>query len=211
MKSFVFGLLLILSVFSSHAQKKDSTMSLHIIGDKVYADKASYSLSFSYYFENNTEKHLMVLDYYEPCAWEDPTVWSDSGRTRGLVLHILDESGQEVYPNQNDSARFRPDYKTDSIAFYELYHEKNRRGYLDHTRMLRPKQSLINTFSLKLNKRKCFEEATFVFDRSKKYRVYLSYTAGSDVEELANHSVMNRHDKVFHGIIRSAEVELLFK
>src|SRR6478735_1161662 len=141
-RSSVFALFFFLSLSSKsqHVISGDSLLELHIIGDKICLDKKG-NLEFSYFFKNTSEEHLIVIDYYEPCLWENPLYQhlSDSGRTLGLVLEILDSAGNVVQPARPlyvDSLADK--MHQDSLAFYETYHNKNLQEYEYHTRVLKP-------------------------------------------------------------------------
>ena len=201
-----------LSSKSQHVISGDSLLELHIIGDKVCFDKKG-NLEFSYFFKNTSEEHLIVIDYYEPCLWENPLYQhpSDSEYTQGLMLEILDSVGNVLQPTRPLYADHLADkMHQDSLAFFESYHSKNLQEYEYHTRVLKPGTSLINFFSLKSSKRKCFRAGTFQFDQSKPYRLRFSYVTFTDSKDLVNHSMIRKQDVMFVGKIVAKEVPLCF-
>lgn len=204
---FVLFLLVSLATKGQHLISGDSLLELHIIGEKICLDKKG-NLEFSYFFKNTSEEHLVIIDYYEPCLWENPSYLhpKDSALTLGLVLEILDSAGNVLHPA-------RPEHDAlgqDSLTHYEAYHAKNLREYEYHTRVLRPKTSLINFYSLRPSKRKCYRTGTFDFDRSKSYRLRLSYLTFPDANDLVNHSMIRKQDVVFVGKVVAKEVPLCF-
>jgi hypothetical protein len=93
---------------------------LKIIGDKLCINKGNLLLSFSYYYENNTQDHVTILDYYDTCYWEDFN--QDSTRSEALVLVIKDDSGKIVLPTSKIDSLHLSDhekYSIDSAEYYE--------------------------------------------------------------------------------------------
>jgi hypothetical protein len=218
MLRWIAFILISLASLSGYAQliaSGDSLILLKIIGEKVCIDKKG-NLSFSYYYENISPNPLIVLDYYDPCIWENPHLYlaSDSLPTLGLVASIKNDLGEEILPvlDSHSLDSIPPEkYRIDSLAFYEVYEPKKTLEYLDHTRVLKPQKPLINFFSLKPNKRKCFLPGQFTFDPERKYTIRLFYLAHADAATLINHSTVKKEDHLFVGKIMSNEVELCFE
>jgi hypothetical protein len=208
----------LLNAIGSHAQelvRGDSLLTLHILGDKICAEKNTLNLSFTYYFESQSNEHLIIIDHYETCFWEKPrTDTSDQEATKGLYVVIKDDSGQVVLPARDLSFQDSTQHKEQWLqneAFSTLYDQTLLKDWEFHTRILRPKDTYMNLFTLKLNKRKCYSPATFHFDPTRNYYLSLHYVAGEDALELINKSYLGKTDRLFVGEIRSNEVELCLK
>ena len=208
------GIIWLLILNSLYALSQDTSgISLQIIDANVCFNKKTSALNFSYYFENHSDKHMVIIDYYEPCPWEKQRHISDSAYIPGLVLRIKDDLGQLVLPTiVPDTAAMQHDlYIQDSLNYFEDYNKTRNKNYLFHTRSLRPKDVLVNLYNLRINKRKCFYKSVFTFDYSRKYTVSLYYLAKEDVHTLANYAVLNKDDVLFVGELISNEVSLCFK
>ncbi len=211
MKYFITITFLLSFSIICHSQS-DSTLQLKIIGDKLCINKEKLLLSFSYYYENNTKDNIAILDYYDPCYWEDFNV--DSTRSEALVLVIKDDSGKIVLPSSKIDSLYVLDherYSTDSVAFYEKYKRQQEKDHLFYTCVLRPKDVLINLYTIRLNKRKCFQSKKFEFDFSRKYFFSLYYLSKEDISQLVNHSMLGHDTQLFKGKLQSNEVELCWK
>ncbi len=212
------GVVLVLAHLLAHSQPiitGDSLVSIGIIGDKVCIDKKG-NLNFSYFYQNKSSNYVILLDYYDPCIWENPVFYmkEDSLHTLGLFVSIQNDQGEEMLPVRNalssDSAV--PEFvHQDSIAFYEAHEKQKSEDYEYHTRVLKPKTSMINFFSLKLNKRKCFGEGEFKFDPNRKYTVRLHYVTQADMIHLLDPSMIHKSDHAFVGKVMSEKVELCFE
>lgn len=207
--------LILLGLLSIHAFcQYDSIITLRIIDQKICYNKKTSALNFSYYFENHSDSHLVIIDYYEPCVWENPLNRLDSNQTFGLVLKIVDDSGKVLLPTvviDSVAMSHHEKYTSDSTRFFEVYERTRDKDYLFHTRSLRPLDVLINLYNLKMNKRKCFYKSTFAFDYTRKYKIHLYYQSNEDVAKLVRHSVLNKDDVLFIGTLKSNEVDLCFK
>ena len=211
MKYYITLSFLLLFSIICHSQS-DSTIQLKIIGNKLCINKQNLLLSFSYYYENNTKNNVAILDYYDPCFWEDFN--QDSTRSEALVLVIKDDSGKIVLPTNKIDSLYLSDhekYSIDSSAFYEKYKHQQEKDHIFHTRVLRPKDILINLYTIKLNKRKCFQAKKFEFDFSRKYFFSLYYLSKNDIFQLLNHSILEHDTQLFKGKLQSNEVELCWK
>lgn len=210
LKIFIFLGLLSIDAFCQH----DSIITLRIIDQKICYNKKTSALNFSYYFENHSDSHLVIIDYYEPCVWENPRNKLDSNQTLGLILRIVDDSGKVLLPTvviDSVAMLHHEQYTSDSTKFFEVYERARDKEYLFHTRSLRPLDVLINLYNLKLNKRKCFYKTSFVFDYSRKYKIQLYYQSNEDVAKLVRYSVLGKDDVLFVGTLKSNEVDLCFK
>jgi len=192
--------------------QSDSSLSLHIIGEKVVVNKEKLLLNFSYYYENQLANDVAVVDYYSPCFWED--AHQDTSKSSFLVLIIKDDSGKIVLPTQPIDSVYSSDHDkflVDSTQFYDKFEKMQKLDFVFHTRVLHPKDVLINLFTMKLNKRKCFQARYFDFDFSRKHTISLFYLAKDDILLLLNKTVLKPDDEVFLGKIHSNEVELIFR
>lgn len=190
----------------------DSSISLHIIGEKVYVNKEKLLLNFSYYYENHLSKDAIVMDYYNPCFWEE--AHQDTTKSQFLVLVILDDSGKVVLPKQHPDTLYSKNHElflADSTHFYEKFYKLQKQDFIFHTRLLRPSDVLINLFTMKLNKRKCFQTRYFHFDFGRKYTISLYYLAKDDIHLVLSMAALKKDDEIFIGKLRSNEVELVFK
>jgi hypothetical protein len=211
MKYFITISFLLSFSIICHSQA-DSTLQLKIIGDKLCINKEKLLLSFSYYYENNTKDNVAILDYYDPCYWEDFN--QDSTRSEALVLVIKDDSGKIVLPSSNIDSSYVLDhekYSIDSSAFHEKYKRQQEKDHQYHTRVLRPDNIFINLYTIRLNKRKCFQAKKFEFDFSRKYFFSLYYLSKEDISQLLNHSLLGHDTQLFKGKLQSNEVELCWK
>jgi hypothetical protein len=194
-----------------HSQS-DSTIQLKIIGDKLCINREKLLLSFSYYYENNTKNNVAILDYYDPCFWEDFN--QDSSKSQALVLVIKDDSGKIILPTSKIDSLYLSDhdkYITDSSSFHEKHKRQQEKDHIFHTRVLRPQDVLINLYTIKLNKRRCFPAQEFVFDFSRKYFFSLYYLSKEDISQLLNHSSIEPDTHIFKGKLQSNKVELCWK
>lgn len=204
------SLLLLLNIIG-HSQP-DSTIQLKIIGDKLCIDKQKLLLNFSYYYENNTNNNVAILDYYDLCFWEDFN--QDTSKSQALVLVIKDDSGKIVLPTNQIDSLYLSDherYTSDSSLFHEKHKRQQEKDYIFHTRVLRPKDVLINLYTIRLNKRKCFTTQKFEFNFSQKYFFSLYYLSKEDISQLLNHSMLGHDTQLFKGKLQSNQVELCWK
>lgn len=219
MRRLFLGSWIFFACMAANAQQTisgDTLLYVHIIGDKICLDKKG-SLNFTYYFENKAPETLIVLDYYEPCAWENQD-WlhtNDSLKTIGLVAVIKDDSGNVVLPVRRewslDSNFNEEKHKEDSLLFYETYEQEKIKEFDFHTRAVKHNHKLMNFYSSRLNKRKCFDPGTFVFDPKRKYTVTLHYISHPDALHLLNHGRISKTDVLFVGTSVSNEVNLCFE
>lgn len=211
MKYFITISFLLSFSIICHSQS-DSTLQLKIIGNKLCISKEKLLLNFSYYYENNTKNHVAILDYYDPCFWEDFN--QDTSKSEALVLVIKDDSGKTVLPTSQPDSLYVSEsekYSIDSAAFHEKHKHQQEKDHIFHTRVLRPKDVLINLYTIKLNKRKCFQAKKFEFDFSRKYFFSLYYLSKEDISPLLNHSMLGHDTQLFKGKLQSNEVELCWK
>ncbi len=208
---FLFFISLIFS-FTSFCQT-DSTLSIHIIGDKVCIDRNKLQLNFSYYYENHTAEPIVVIDYSEPCFWETHLL-TDSSKSPFIYLVIQDDLGNTILPNVMPDSTYIPynqKKNLDSTTFHtDYFHEKETLSS-ENTLTVAPKAEFVSLFSMKLNRRKCFNPKLFVFDFSRKYTFQVVYSAKEDIRELASDAFVKNHGKYFQGKIVSNKVALCFK
>ncbi|HAR19163.1 MAG TPA: hypothetical protein DCR46_00755 [Cytophagales bacterium] len=193
--------------------QNDSSLSLHILDQKICVEKSKLNVSFSYYYENRTSKNLVVIDYYEPCVWEKQLAQKDDSLYVGLYLVIEDENGKVLIPQPyHDTLHTESNnLSEDGLAFYDSYNRGLTNEYHFNTAILQPGAMLTGFFSMRLNKRKCFQVGSFVFDSSKKYNVQLQYTAPQNIREYANKTMTKKNEEIFSGVILSNKVPLCWK
>ena len=195
------------------AAQNDSSISLHILDQKICMEKSKLNLSFSYYYENRSSKNLVVIDYYEPCFWEKQLAQKDDSLYMGLYLVIEDENGKVLTPQPyNDTLNSESNSSIDEgLAFYESYYRGLINDYRFNTAILQPSAMLTGFFSMRLNKRKCFHAGSFAFDNTKKYTIHLQYLAPHNLREYANKSMLKKNEEMFLGEMLSNKVPLCWK
>jgi len=192
------------------SQRGDSLL-LKIVDQKVCYNRKTTVLSFSYYFENLAKKSQVVLNSYEACLGEMARHETDTTRTFGLVLEILDSAGNIVQPIVKLDTGAATKYLTDSTEYlenYETYRTKDLRFF---TRSIHKTNQLYNLFYIKANRKKCAFVAHYDFDLTKKYTLRLKYVAREDVSNIANSNFYERGDNFYVGTLYSNQVPLCFK